>query len=324
MMRPAGVNVRQQSLFQKVFYFPRYFWDQFEEDILLGWPTLASNLSLALVACLNFLLVALKLNLIASQLEVGVCLLMLSILNSFAFLTKRKSYQLFNCSAPPQSPNAVEAFLYTEADPTVMPRQIFELHVWNPSDFTTTLFCYFSPLQVAIILAGDSDNYSNLMFHLVLGLLSAIFLATVVQLYQGLQRDQKILFSQAYEENNRFAMARLAVPKSDSAVQVDHGIDAADEDLTQVMSTESMLIASPRYSGQRSSSYASSYSGGGSVATTPYSAPSSSSSYTAVPVQSPTASFSSPSINTTNSPKSSSTTKRKRRKSNPFQSARYS
>jgi len=200
---------------------PSDLYADFVEDLQLGRESVVTWLSYTMVASLNFLLIVTKCGLLQSPLIVGLILMLISLINCVFFFKSRKVYQLFHCTNPLASPNIHKLPLGSQRPAIDMPKEVYELHVWEPSPLSTRIFSYFSPLQVAIILTADGGNVPNFIFHICTGFLAMVVISLLVFFFMGRQRDRGIISNEAYEEFNRFALRKLAVPKLDCSVQVD-------------------------------------------------------------------------------------------------------
>ncbi|KAL2917385.1 hypothetical protein HK105_203049 [Polyrhizophydium stewartii] len=71
------------------------------------------------------------------------------------------------------------------------------VRVWNPSDGSLSLFCWFSPPQVAILYG---TNLSNWYFYLPVAYLTAFMMFMLVSFFQDRLADQQILSGQLLHE----------------------------------------------------------------------------------------------------------------------------
>eukprot|EP01087_Luapelamoeba_hula_P008117 TRINITY_DN2012_c1_g1_i1.p1 TRINITY_DN2012_c1_g1~~TRINITY_DN2012_c1_g1_i1.p1 ORF type:complete len:383 (+),score=101.86 TRINITY_DN2012_c1_g1_i1:29-1150(+) len=200
-----------QSAYASLLRLPYDWYDTFMEDFLTEYDSWSPLMAWSLIFALNIILVATKLNLVPNgwQLIVGIALLLISVANCFRFFTATKTYQLFHISREKANNNPSIQPMHMTAAHGEPAKQMYELNKWTPSEFNTFIFCYFSPLQVAIIMAGDSTNASSLLFHLCLGFLAMACVAFLVHRFVSMTRDQSLLHAEAYDEFNRFAASRI-------------------------------------------------------------------------------------------------------------------
>jgi len=212
------------SLVKDVLYFPIRTWDAFFERVndVFEDKKIGALLSNAVVIALNTILVLTAMNAF-NNLFASVSLLIISVLNTFHFLTATKSYQLLRHTTEdlPRSTNIRTNVISLDGSEEHV-QEVPELYTWNPSHLATQVFIYFSPLQVIIVLGSEGYRVPLIgtLAHFVLGALIAFTLYLVITKYQGLIRDKEIVFGEVYGEYNRFANKRLSVRKEDKAVQV--------------------------------------------------------------------------------------------------------
>jgi len=124
-----------------------------------------------------------------------------------------------------------------------------------------------------------------------------VVIGLLVSFYTGMQRDRNIIANQAYDENNRFALSRLAIPKVDSSIQINSGVAIMHEIHKEMGSTSTEHEQSAPFSAEANFS---------------------SSAYSQSPSPSP-----SPTEQAHVAPASADGTRRRKSKANPFQSQRY-
>lgn len=71
------------------------------------------------------------------------------------------------------------------------------LRQWAPSIFSTTIFSWFSPPQVAILYGVDAQNWS---YMIPVAYLTAVVVNLTISAYQDLLNDSKILSGQVLQE----------------------------------------------------------------------------------------------------------------------------
>ncbi|KAI8820457.1 uncharacterized protein EV422DRAFT_530940 [Fimicolochytrium jonesii] len=83
-----------------------------------------------------------------------------------------------------------------EQQPPIV-RQVWRLKVWNPSPGSQHLFCWFSPVQVAIMHNINSENWK---YFVIMAAICAIITWSLVNFYQNVIRDREILSGQLLSE----------------------------------------------------------------------------------------------------------------------------
>lgn len=138
-----------------------------------------------------------------------IALIMVSIINMCLLFSSRKSITLLQQPVAPiwpgditwkvQSANAsivqVNVGVQSDAPPKTEPKWV--LRMWNPLKSQLTIFCWFSPMQAAIIYNLNSNNYT---FIIPLAIMNIIFLNQLVYAFQMLLKDSSILSGQLLNE----------------------------------------------------------------------------------------------------------------------------
>ncbi|KAF9365663.1 hypothetical protein BGX34_009094 [Mortierella sp. NVP85] len=102
----------------------------------------------------------------------------------------------------------------------------WEMAVWNPSIMSRNLFCWYSPAQVLIMLAMDTDNF-HIFFPL--SVVVAFQVHFLVSVYQSYVKDKQVLFAELHHEyNSKFVYPRIFVQKLDKGVSTETDMDDND------------------------------------------------------------------------------------------------
>eukprot|EP01113_Clastostelium_recurvatum_P043894 TRINITY_DN7336_c0_g1_i5.p1 TRINITY_DN7336_c0_g1~~TRINITY_DN7336_c0_g1_i5.p1 ORF type:complete len:258 (-),score=56.28 TRINITY_DN7336_c0_g1_i5:55-828(-) len=155
-----------------------------------------------------------------------LCILFLvSLFNCVAMAFQRKRYQFINDESPSilsKSPNIIlePTAIPAREDEPAYTKNIPVLRAWNPSHLSLSLFKYFSPPQVLVLVVAGPGHPFHHMARYVLAATIAVTCRYIVGLYSDLQRDQEIVFGQVYQTYNQYALSRLSVMKYDKATMV--------------------------------------------------------------------------------------------------------
>ncbi|PVU98849.1 hypothetical protein BB559_001237 [Furculomyces boomerangus] len=96
---------------------------------------------------------------------------------------------------------------------------MYELFIWDPSEFSLNLFCWWSPVQLILICFSDTNNW----YYLVPAIFAVGFqMQYVVTEFVNLERSKKILVEQVYNEYNEgFVYPRLFKRSREIAILTD-------------------------------------------------------------------------------------------------------
>jgi len=121
--------------------------------------------------------------------------------------------------------------------------EVKELRMWSPSIISQIMFCYFSPLQVFVVLAADNATRS-IISSLVIAYGTAFLLAFLCHTFKTWNEDQGIIYKKGYEEGNRFMLSQTAKVKADAAIQAD-SLDTREPSILYSPYSPPMVIKSP-------------------------------------------------------------------------------
>ncbi|KAI8917803.1 hypothetical protein DFJ77DRAFT_457901 [Powellomyces hirtus] len=92
-------------------------------------------------------------------------------------------------------------------------KRVWQLKTWNPSPGSMNLFCWFSPMQVAIMNHIDTSNWG---YYLPLSCICSSIVYFLMTSFQELVRDREILSGQVLQEfsENMYKLDAFPPPRS--------------------------------------------------------------------------------------------------------------
>jgi len=188
-------------------------WDSLTEDFLIHSDRLTPVFSGFLCILLNSLLLCTCFGILPHNLRlfVGVLLIGISFVIAGCFISKSKTIQIDPSYVKTPLPNfrlvdTGEPVLRTQnlhgGLNLYQKRSIGQLSVWSPHPSIEQLFCYFSPIQVAIVLTATEVPWLQKLFHITLAFLTILMLVKVLQKFRENQAAEEIIHKQLLDLNN--------------------------------------------------------------------------------------------------------------------------
>jgi hypothetical protein len=254
MSGEAGADEGEQRWsWGQVLLHPIASYDDLVETLQSSSDATYKEIGYATAVALNVILLLTKFAMPQSwRLAFGVALLGVSVAFALRFFTRKRKYQIFQRagSQPFRSPNlrttiksprkASAGSDYNGNDIT----GVSELYQWDPPVLSQIVFCYFSPLQVIVLLAANDSDTTASIYALIFSVMIALSITFMCRMYTTWKNDQDIIFKQVYDEQTRFMLSQTARPKADAAIQAD-AVDTHEPSYLYQPFPPSVVVVSP-------------------------------------------------------------------------------
>lgn len=241
---------QRRSLWQFLLH-PIASYDDLMETLQSSSDTTYKEIGYTIAVALNVILLMSKFALPhAWRLPFGVGLLLLSCAFAWRFFTKKKLYRIYKRegSLPIKSPNVRVAVTSPRKLRGPASRnditEVCDLMLWDPPIISQTVFCLFSPLQVAVVLVADDSDLMASIFSLVFAAIIAISITFMCNVFTTWKNDQEVIFREVYDEQNRFMLSQTARPKADAAIQAD-AVDTHETSLLYPAYPPTVIVVPP-------------------------------------------------------------------------------
>lgn len=147
-------------------------------------------------------------------------LLSISIINTYIFFSKTKSYQLFQPNVA-QLQNRTNVDVIKIATGEESEKHVWVLHTWNRTQFSAVVFKWFSPLSVLLWYAGRDEILGVQVIFFVCVLFAGWQLSKLADAYEVALEDSKLIAAELFVEGEQAALRHFSRTKKDAGSQTE-------------------------------------------------------------------------------------------------------